>query len=492
MLFWLALFQLTAAWWYWNGPQLPRTRGWVVTLFALNGAATLLAGLAGLLSWSFGGVLADAVDIMTNVPLLGVATSLHPGLRSRGLRSFCVAALGVPAAIAAVAALAGQNALGFSQDVLALLRELPLLASFVLVGAALGWGGFQRPRLIVASVLGMRFAELSASVFSIRFFDLRFVGPPGLVLGDVMRLAGSSALVVGAAALLFARRNSTAHDRPGIDLALGLVVGGFLIGTARAQAPSSASILYFTIAFIRPLAFLAAQSEMAGLDIGEDPRWRHVRSLGWAFAAGSIGLSIGAALWSLSTSAASLFAASVSLVWLVGERAVLSRTQHQHRNRNTVRVALTRAPIEGELARMPYWERLAVVLYAWRDLPPDAFERTTTALSSVTGVPYASLGTEMSRTNARVGASPNARHGAVVFAHTLGVATGPARRRVKIYRLTTEGERQAEGILERAKIARSDLEAMKPAWQAKVLEIMSNATENANLGTSKRSDSESD
>lgn len=494
-LFWLAAFQFTAALWYREGPHIAQTKNWVIALFALNGAATLAIGLATISSIAPLSALAEAVDIWTNLALLGVAFALL----GVGTTRWAAAAVGILGLflVAPTVGVLTSGAVPLAAPVLDFARELPLLAAILVTSVVLlrALRAFDSATALVAGVLGMRFAELTVSTFTVRFLRDAFTGQFATVATDVLRASATISLVLVAIVLIVARRKVREEDRAIHDLVTGLLGAGFMIGVARVQVPTSATLLYFTVAFIRPLAFLAAQSRLGGHGLFGDHRWKSARNMALAGVVGSVGLFAASYLWLLPTAPATMVAAAVALLSYLAGRAMFPTVSEPPAHEAEPTASPARgsspgeiSPLNHRLALLSYWERLVVVLYAWRDQPPDAPERSTPALARITGVPAASIGTEVSRTNERLERAETGPES--VFVSSWGRPTGPSRRPVKVYRLTRTGETLAKGIMARIGMATEDLAELRTAT---VREIVP-ADQEVDLSTiepSKASDSES-
>lgn len=490
-LFWLAALQFIVAVWYWQGPYLERTRGWVVWLFGLNGLATLLAAVATLAGTPALLPFADAVDVWTNLPLLGLAVALLPLRLGRAAAAALFLSAAAVLLFSSASLLAAPARALSDPAVSALLRELPLLAAIVATSLAL-WPaakGRDWPRLLIAGALAMRFAELATSTFLARLMNDGFTREAPVLIADIARSVAIASLLVAAGVLLHLRLR---RPSAAIDLAASLLLAGFLIGFARASITPAATLLYFTIAFVRPLAFVAAMSVASGAGLFGDLRWGRLLPMGTSFVAGLVGLEIARAVWGLDPAAATLVAGAFATVTLVVLRAWTFREgELVEGGRQTSGPA--RNGMEGErppqssvlLHSLNYWERLAVVLYIWKDVPPNAFERTTPALAAMTGVPYTSIGAETGRTNARIAREVGGPSEYAVFRSTWGRAEGLASPRAKVYWLTPAGETLAQGVLTRAGWGPADLAALRTDL-AKILAERSGPSKRSESGSTLR------
>jgi hypothetical protein len=502
----LGVLQLGVAVWWWQGPNLRRTRAWVTGLFALNGLATLLAALGELSGWP--SLLPVLVDRWSNVFLVGFGlVALRAGDRMRWPGRLLVIAAGAVTVAFTAARIQGQWT-GMPTQWTRTARNITLWPAIVVGGLALVAAtrrahedGARLWMLLLAGV-GIRYSELTAVIAPI--------ADPSAILADTwlksltmgLRLLAFAAMFAAAASLLARRRNpDRIADLRFYDLSLILVLSGFLFGFARTLSPNiSESTVYFSLALVRPLVFLGVQARLGPTRWGEGSRSAWLRAGAGFFVCGALAgllaplfgfqglgvwpfLGIGGLVGGMlaprlrlpafpdqaTTAEASQEEASVSdiVAAIETDRVQLPDDWRQRLADACEGYRKLPTDVQEGIEGMARWERILIALDgapAGGELPP--YERTTPGLHLRTQCPYASIGPEISRTNERADrilAQFGLREGegapvgeAPLVTSTFGSAEGLDSPRAKSYELTPLGERVAERLREEVGLADLD------------------------------------
>lgn len=500
-LLWLSALQFAVAYWWWKGPFLEGTRGWVTALFALNAVVTLRPVIGPAFQdpavWF---EVAATADRYTLVTLLAVGTT-GLGLQDRFPRASRTA-LGTILLVFLVLtpywfllALAGES--------LPAWNNFLMTATQLVAGIAIALGIVVRARrppsaardawLLALAGAGLRYADLSMKELFPTVLVEGMTGSGFWIPNQLLRVVMVGALVAAFAALLLPYFRDATTPSLAHDASLAFLLGGLVLGAGRALGPGNFSALIFSFAFLRPLAFVGSQVtlEEGSWDRSSQPRRL---ALGAALFAGSVvAVQIGDA-WATSVPAALGFGAAVVVVAVPLLRRVdvpvpaLPETQPGDGDRG-------RWPIEEERVALPDdWERtLEERLEAYQELPPGTrealddltrweritlaldgapdgnplppYERTTPGLHFTTHCPYSSVGPTISRANDRAGAirdemdirppdSPTGDESLVEG--SWGRAEGLDSPRVKHYELTPLGERVAAALRERVGLGDAD------------------------------------
>lgn len=500
----LAGLQLGVAYWWWKGPRLPGTRGWVTALFGLNGSATLLNHGSKVLASPLLDALGTLADRPTNVALLALGViALDPDGRHRrwwGPALLALLALQVPSvAYMEWAKLAGAGA----PNILRITTTPVLFLAAAVGGAALLQRGLRWSSdedvlwgLALAGV-AVRYADLTAWFFKARRVTQLLDQAPHQVLRDAAFLLGLAAMVLSAAGLL-ARyvRDPPDRNRRTYEFVLALVVAGFLYGAARNVSTTTFLGVVFTMALVRPLVFLETRARLDGNHLWSGDLRRTLGTGTCAYLTSLAGVGV-AVVVGLGTAGAFLTAAGLLPL------GVLAGTYVQDHGPTPLSPG-SRAPdpeegqwpVEAEEITLPpdWRKRLTAGQRAYRDLAPDVrerldglshwerillaldgapdggdlppYERTTPGLHFLTHCPYASIGPEIRRANAR----------ARSIAQELGLDPGPGAPvqplveedwgraqdlespRVKHYDLTPLGRRVAQALREEIGLGDADPE----------------------------------
>lgn len=505
VLWWLAALQFAVAYWWWKGPQLAGTRVIVPGLFVLNGIATLGTSIATLAPSSAFAAFAAVSDRWTNLFLLGVGLAALPPQsqwRRAGPALLAIAALALFVATPPTAT--GTNELAGDPQLFVLIIELPLISGMLFAVMALLWHSSSkalerdsRAWLLVLAAIGIRYAELAIVNFLPRVLGY---GPAVGVTGAINALAGLAifvGMVFGFGAVLVFRQGAAGATRRTLDTVAGFLLAGFLVGAARVGQPSIGTAVFFTLAFIRPALFLAAQAELTGTGILRYTRGRDVAVGAFVFVTSSVGLLVAEGLWGMGPLRSLSIAGALALMaYPAGVRLVrgivtvaeppVSRPLQQRPSRWPIEADRIRLPdgwertveenfatyqvlpaqTRANLAKLARWQRLLLAIDAIPDgAPQNTFQRTTPGLHLATHCPYNSIGSEISRANARCktilgelgipvpGWVSTTKHALVQ--DTWGQAEGLRSGRVKLYAATPLGKQVAERI--RAMVGLSDL-----------------------------------
>lgn len=307
---WLLLcaagFQFLVGAWWWRGEHLPGTRGWVASLFLLNGAVTLFGG--GLRLGAPGAFerTASFVDMWTAFFLLGLAvTAFELGHRSRWLADTALAVTGV----LALATSLQVGRLGGLVSLPALPTDFPLAFAMVGTGVALvarseSWDTRRgRAWLLVLAAIGVRFTDIQMGWIAVLPADFGSADLP-TVLQGAARTASMLALLAGALALVRARwRADGAETRNVLDVALGLLIGGYLLGLAKFTGPWAFDLngYLLSLVIVRPFGFMAAQAHLVGASLWAQPRGRFLLAAWGIVGASLVALFVATEAWRMST-----------------------------------------------------------------------------------------------------------------------------------------------------------------------------------------------
>jgi hypothetical protein len=491
-LFAFSSLQLGVGTWWWQGPALDRTRGWVVALLVLNGVSTLLNGLdvrAGLPALSAASVF---LDRWTNFVLVGVGlVAADPGDR-----------LGRPGRVV-LAALAGAFLVAtpihaFGSDPPPATEAL-FTTSLVAAGLLVVVGLLRRARAeapnpfvwaLLLSGLGFRLGELG-----IAFFNPGALAASDALAGlvhDATLRVGLALVPVGAiVALAIAGIDGERGEREPLALAGVLWILGIFVGFARRSISAPPSFVFFTLGVVRPAAVLASQARLQATPFTSTARARTLATGVAAGLAAALGLGL-ASVWGLTGTAAivlslglAMFGGAVAhlarsvtdgadparedaaggsgeepIEWPLDEEQVTLPADWRERTRANFELFREQPPaIRERLAGLSRWERLILALDGAsadeEGLP--AYERTTPGLHFRTQCPYSAVGQEITRVNERAGRVLTERGleaGKPTMApprlveDRMGRAEGLTSPRAKIYELTPEGRRLARAIRE--------------------------------------------
>jgi hypothetical protein len=481
-LLWLGGVQGLVGYFWWRGPALPQTRVAVAVLFGVNAAATTLVALGDLGGWPSAGSAASVLDRFTN-PLLLAATlaALAPAGR---LRLAAGAAVGASFLGIAVA-LALQPPPPWNGPLIegSLLMAMPVAAAGLLRQLREPPSPLRSAWVLVLAVLSMRFADLSISIF-VPGLESADVGP----LHQGLRMLGLVAMLAVAGMLLRATLGAQARDASLIGAALALVLAGFLLGASRVGLGEVTAIA-FSLALVRPAVLVAAQGVLRGARPGQSPEERGLVVFVALMVVSMLGFVVGDMAWGLPTGAAALLATAFPLLayplvvrllpprpagdtaatdvasererrraWRLDERVPLPMDWERRLQDARVAHRALGAAARARLALATRWQRILLALQA---VPPDAakaYERTTPGLHLATQVPYAAIGPEIARCNARwesilreqglprptLPVDPRQS----LVRGTWGRADGLRSERVRVYHLTPLGQQVAAQLRE--------------------------------------------
>lgn len=501
----LSILQFAVAYWWWTGPHLEGSRGWVSALFLLGGLTTLqnsILGVPALESTVVDG-LGGYTDRGSNLCLLAFGLLALNPQKSRPSKWF----LGIVASAFAISLpfmVPGQFLMaGSSPDWALFLFNLPLWLAILVAAAALIKLTKKSDRaetglwLLALSGIGFRFAELTTWLAPGKFGNL-MEGLNGLnLLDNLLQLAGFPAMLIAFSWMLWRRASGdTSHLGETYDVSLVLVLSGFLFGFARVLSDETAFAVFFSMALVRPLVFLTVQWKIQDQPLRDTTQWRHLRTGGSALGASLLAIPLGG-LFGMGVGGSVLVGAMLAALALVINRisTPTKKTQQGQRQRK-VPGPVENLPLDSDNVPLPddsrervrkgldayrrlsdrarssltslaRWERILLALYAAPEegqLPP--YERTTPGLHFVTHTPYASIGSEVTRTNERVDQilqrmgieqpSPGGNPSEALIESKMGHAQDLDSPRVKSYALTDLGVVVAEEILEDSGLADID------------------------------------
>lgn len=503
----LGLLQFGVAYWWWRGPWLEGTRGWVTALFALNGASSLFTAAELAADAALAASASGLASVGTNVALLGVGL-VGLGWNERRPRAH-QATLGLEVVIAALAA-AGLVAAESGASAPALLagighrhlRSLSLTLAIVAGAAALLHRGRSRgdvagPWLLAMAAVTFRFAELGAAFFN----PARFVPDDRGLLATAGQMAPSLWLPVMAAAFMglawIRLRRDDLQDALFHDLALVLLAAGFFFGLARNSYDVPPLFAYLTLDLVRPAAFVGLQALLHPAPFRRTRQWAQLWQgsivFVWVLAGFPLSRLLGLGTPSAVASSLGLGILALGLVIVLGRsRRRSARDPSSPRGATGADDRGPDWPLDPERVSLPGdWEdRVASGYEVYRDLDPSAqaalddlarwervvlalhaapegdrlppYERTTPGLHLVTHAPYSSIGPEIKRTNERadrildelgvaVQGDPSHQDEALVES-TMGPAEGLSSPRVKSYALTDLGREAAQALAEQVDV----------------------------------------
>lgn len=490
---WAVALQILVAFWWWRGPSIRGTRASVTSLFALNALAAALATLSSLLGSIHLHLIGAAIDILTNPVLFWIGLSSIPWLERRPWwrRALCGSAWGVGAL--AIAGRIGLFSVVSRTPMLDILVNVPLVGAAVAVALGLvarsripATDAQSRAWLLALSGLLVRMADLGTSVFLYALISGKT--PGGAEWGTFLALqtVGTAAAFVSVAVLVIALLSSPTGRRELLEVGAVVGIAGLAFGAAR-SGTTGLNATYFTVAMLRPLLFVAAQVELDGRRFTDarDRRWRIVAAAGVGLFAGLLGVILGESVWhftpvgSMFTGVAFLISTlplarrlATSKAVTVGSGGPTSGAEEERWPLDVDRVSLPpdwRQSVDANykaylslphevtrrLQGLARWER---ILLALRDAPdgegPPAYERTTPGLHLATHCPYAAIGPEITRANAR--SASILAEGGISYDHRLpqlllvesswGSAAGLKSGRVRSYRLTPMGKQAADRL----------------------------------------------
>lgn len=503
---WTSLFlaglQLAVAYWWWKGPHLPGTRGWVTALFGLNGAATLLNHGSKVLSSPLLDSLGTLADRPTNVALLALGViALDPEGRRRrwwGPALLVLLAVQVPSVVlieqAKLAGTAIPDMLKFATTPLLLLAAA--VGGVALLQRGLRWSTDEDVLwgLALAGVV-VRYADLSVLLFKVQRATQLLDQAPHETVRDALYLLALAALVLATAGLLVRYlRDPPDRNRRAYELVLALLVAGFLYGVARNLSTTTFLGVVFTMALVRPLIFLEVRARLDGDHLWSGDLRRTLATGTCAFLTSLAGVGVAAAV-GLGTTGALLTAAGLLPLgvlagvyvqehgppplspappapeqegggWPVDREDVTLPPDWRERLAAGQRAYRDLDPeVRERLDALSHWERILLALEGapeGGDLPP--YERTTPGLHLRTHCPYASIGPEIRRANARartvaedLGLDPGPGSSSrTLVEEGWGRAQGLESPRVKHYDLTPLGRRVAEAIRDEVGLGDAD------------------------------------
>jgi hypothetical protein len=506
----LGLLQFGVAYWWWTGPYLEKTRGWISALFALNGFGTArkAAEIAGLRS-----NLLDAVGLVgekwTNLCLLAFVVIVLARERPRVRRwalTMATAAAVLLSPFTFWSLFTGADG-GPAKDLMTLLLYTAMIAAgpaLVTQTRRLG-KQVEGVWLLALSVVGFRFAELVAWLMYLEVLNYDTAIQAASGYGKVASLG----VLLGAFAWMLVVRTRESFE-PGqrnfLDVSLLLLLTGFLFGFARnITTGDNAFAILFSLALLRPMGFLVVQQLLRDEPLADTDQYEQVKSGTTVFGASLVGIPVGD-LFAFDTTGkviVGLMFAGFALVavrgWRIANRDPPPQTQTPVPD-DGFDVDVEALPLDPDnvtlpddwqniasehartyadlneahreaLADLARWQRIVLALYGTVDegeLP--AYERTTPGLHFLTHTPYASIGSEIARTNDRYREILES-HGLEaptrtsdpdepLIASQLGRAQGLDSPRVKSYRLSDLGETVAEAIVEDAGLASLDREQL--------------------------------
>lgn len=497
LLAWLAVFQFAVAWWWWKGPSLKGTRGWGAALFLLNGAATAFNAADQAVGSAYAVRVASLVDFWTQLFLVGlVLASVQDRPWHRWMAPLALATTGAALGYGTLTRLGFHLPLPLgspSMDDLGLGLAMAIGGIGIAVQARKAAPGAAAAWLLVLAVIVMHMVEFAVSWALL----LPMQHAQGTLVANAVyhavRLLPLVPVALASAALARARLRAAAEVRADLDLAAALLAAGLFIGVARFGAGLDSSgeamtAVLFSLAFVRPVVFVAAQARLEGALI-----LRSSRGVAMAFGGCVLGVSYAAylvagLLWTTPGLARPAFGAMAAVLTLAAGRRAWQRLREsvlapraasqpggwplepgrvplpadwQRRveaNAAAFR-ALPPAAREG-LARLARWQRIVLALDG---APPGRdggrpYERTTPGLHLATHCPYSLIGPEVVRANERAAAivaelgirapSDGALPPGPLIRSTWGTAEGLRSKRARIYELTPLGKRVAARLRE--------------------------------------------
>lgn len=500
----LGVFQLAVAWWWWQGPYLRGTRGWVTGLFALNGLATLTRAVPNVPDGSLLDITSGVFDRWTLLFLLGFGLV---GLRRGKKASSAEKGIVTIAALALVALTVRTIQVELPGSVkppwISLLANGILMVAIIVGGIALiRWTrSADQPSaavwILLLAGLGMRYAELATWLTPPTSISA-YTSPDLLTAAENLLSAAALLSMLAAAVALLYRRSQPekVEDLRLFDLSLILVLAGFLFGFARVTSANEITLaIVFSLAVVRPLVFLGGQYRLDQASTRTSQRLSWLKNgagffgsafLGALLAPGlripglgawAVGAMFGLFGWVIATNQSLPFESAEagterkepvtarnqaprSRDWGIEEERV--QLPSDWRDRVTADYEAYRElplAVQAEIASLSRWQRILLVLEGAPEgdgLP--AYERTTPGLHLLTQCPYASIGPEVSRANNRaerileevgLGPPPSSMLGEEPLIESrFGSAEGLDSPRAKSYQLTGLGEQVAERLRE--------------------------------------------
>jgi len=489
----MALIQFAVGYWWWKGPHLRGTRYWIGGLFALNGISSArqsLMLLPGIESTVLD-VIGALSDKWTNFFLFGFVLLVLA--RKRNLPSrLLLSAVGFLMAVASPfflwEGLSSAASFPWAGTVMSSVLTLAIIVGAVALAqeAQTTSEGQDAIWLFALSVIGFRFAELSAWLVGVDLLVDLGQGFPGLA-SSLLQTATLPALLIGFAIVVRERfRTTPSRDHTLFDISLLLLLTGFLFGFARAISTGRSFAVFFSIGLVRPAGFLVTQWKLADRPFRDTAQWRQLR-LGGAALCGAIlavplaspfGMGTGGTVilgltlavfglglvrsLRLSRGPAAAPDSNPSLEgdWPVDpEDVALPQDWKEQFTENLAAFRDLPEPVQDGLDRLSRWQRLILALYAAPEsdrLP--RYERTTPGLHFLTHCPYPSIGAEIARTNERwtkileelgidAPSVPSSSETPLIES-TTGRAEGLDSPRAKAYHLTPLGKRVGERLVE--------------------------------------------
>lgn len=506
----LGALQFAVAYWWYRGPYLQGTRGWVTALFALNGVSSIGAAAQMVPPLAAGGVaqaLTSATATATNLALLGVGlVALGWPRRRPRLNRGLLLVVGTLAAVAVVGQplmILGAYSLPdtpFWDGTFRALQSLTLTVAVAAGAAALiSWArSSQKDAGIWLLALGgitIRYADLGTGFFNLDRFE-RFLTASGLTrLGAPALSTWLPMMVTASAVLLYVRlTRDDVPDRRLYDLTLVVLGAGFLFGLARELGTTPPLVQYLTLDLVRPAVFVGVQALLHPSPFHETRQWTELRRgsvvfvwilLGYPISllmglppAAAVAASLGFGVLALglvialeetvgdesptpSEAPVSGGGDDASPDWPLEPERVSLPEGWEARVAEGYEAYQALAPhVRERLDDIPRWQRLLLALEAAPEgdrLPP--YERTTPGLHLVTHAPYPTIGPEIARTNERaeavleeMGMDPKRaapRNGDPLVEGRMGPAEGLSSSRAKAYEVTDLGAAVARRVAKR-------------------------------------------
>lgn len=498
-LWWLAAFQLAIAYWWWKGPRLEGTKFWVTGLFALNGVGEVLRGILEVTGWGMLHATSTVLDRWTNLFLLAIPlAALDLDGRWKRVRYGILGAFAVGIAIVTpdifLNRLAEYSLWSYmTPPGWAVIYTTPLWGAVALTVPALGYrlvhedGARQVAWGLALGVLALRFGEF-ALFYSPDSLRTLLFGPGrdlARMASDFLRAGGLLAMVAAFVGLLVIRVRRE-DPEPIMDLAILLVLAGFLFGAGRPGGSQAVLVSFVTLAFVRPVGFFAAQTRLRETPILATRPGRFVAAGAGLFGASLVGVLVGQA-WdqplvrSLLIGAAFLLFSYPAVRWIdrrfmslpADERPPPSNERNWPVDEDNVTLPggwqsqleegyeayrSLPADVRDRIDDLVRWQRILLALHgAPKGGQMPAYERTTPGLHLATQAPYAEIGPEIGRANERWEAilgehgverpNPAPDRDEPLIRSTYGRAQGLDSPRVKIYELTDLGEKVAEQLI---------------------------------------------
>lgn len=463
VLWWLAAFQFVLAFWWWRGPHLEGTRGWVSGQFLLHGSAALLAGFAVLSDRDWLVTIGELSDLWADVFLVGIAAAAIVHLSGQ---RWVLAALVAPA-VGAIAWVTPGHLwpfLGAGPIVMpgeSLLSVAPVSLAMLIGGPALVYAarepemGDRWPWALALAVLGVRFAE-GATRENLPRLSALLAGDPTDNATSVLLVCASVVMIGSFLALGIQRLRGTSQlARQRLELVITLLAAGFLFGLVRSPEGGVATLTFFTLGFVRPVGFAAVQSALMGSRAKVADHWRGLAATAILMIVSVAGLVTAETLWETETSSSIVVASVFLLLALpIVSRAAMVLERRAVELADQVELPPARAApdapadpadepgtdrtlerdwplleadrvalpedwaartedafgafrllppdVQEGLANLSRWQRVLLLLDALPEATPaNAYERSTPGIHFHTHCPYASIGPEIARANKR-------------------------------------------------------------------------------------------